>query len=208
MKTLSLRPVVVTAISVVVVTVCVTAAVTAGASGSSSSYYACLKAGKLTKVGTTAPTCTGTATQISWPSQIPAVVPPEEQDTWAATLPATVGEVDSTTQITAGSTLKGVSATLTGNLSSCTSGFIVNVFKDFSSPDNYIATWFESSGSNYTTPLAATSNIGTSITTSSSGSLSMDGTCMNGGGPVSWPSGVSVTVTFDWTHPLPTNTFS
>ncbi len=41
---------------------------TAGASGPSTTYYACLKAGRLTHVGTTAPTCKSTATQISWNS--------------------------------------------------------------------------------------------------------------------------------------------
>ncbi|HEY1737269.1 MAG TPA: hypothetical protein VGI86_01085 [Acidimicrobiia bacterium] len=41
-------------------------AVTAGAAGSASVYYACLSGGNLTKVGTTAPTCTAPAKQISW----------------------------------------------------------------------------------------------------------------------------------------------
>src|SRR5580658_6263168 len=43
----------------------------ANAQGTSSTYYACLKSGKLTKVGTTAPTCPSSATQISWGSQGP-----------------------------------------------------------------------------------------------------------------------------------------
>lgn len=206
MKTL--RVAVVTAISVAGATVCATAAVTAGASGSGSSYYACLKAGKLTKVGTAAPACTGSATQISWPSSIPATVPPEEQDTWTTTLGSGSGLAGSTDQITAGSELEGISATLTGNLSSCTSGFLVNIVKDASSPSEFVATWFESSGSNYTTPLAATNDLDSTNTTSSSGSITISGNCIAGGDPVLWPSGVSVTVTFDWTHPLPTNTFS
>jgi hypothetical protein len=42
--------------------------VTAGANGPSTTYYACLKSGRLTGVGTTAPTCKGTATQMSWNS--------------------------------------------------------------------------------------------------------------------------------------------
>jgi hypothetical protein len=40
--------------------------VTAGASGSDPAYYACLSGGSLTKVGTTAPTCSAPATRISW----------------------------------------------------------------------------------------------------------------------------------------------
>jgi len=46
----------------------VTVAVTAGAGNASVTYYGCLAAGKLTQVGTTPPTCTGAATQISWNS--------------------------------------------------------------------------------------------------------------------------------------------
>ncbi|HEY1740419.1 MAG TPA: hypothetical protein VGI86_17025, partial [Acidimicrobiia bacterium] len=41
-------------------------AVTAGATGSATVYYACLSGGNLTKVGTSAPTCSASATQISW----------------------------------------------------------------------------------------------------------------------------------------------
>jgi hypothetical protein len=41
---------------------------TAGASGPGTTYFACLKSGRLTHVGTTPPTCTGAATQISWNS--------------------------------------------------------------------------------------------------------------------------------------------
>jgi len=49
-----------------------TAVVTAGASGSSVTYYACLSTrGGLSKVGTTAPTCTSKQSQISWGSQGP-----------------------------------------------------------------------------------------------------------------------------------------
>jgi uncharacterized protein YjbI with pentapeptide repeats len=47
-----------------------TAAMDAGASGPNVTYFACLSSsGKLTKVGTTAPSCTGSLTQISWNSQ-------------------------------------------------------------------------------------------------------------------------------------------
>jgi type VI secretion system secreted protein Hcp len=47
----------------------VSGVIEASASASSQTYYACLARGKLTGVGTTAPTCPGTATQISWNSQ-------------------------------------------------------------------------------------------------------------------------------------------
>jgi hypothetical protein len=39
---------------------------TASAAGTDTTYYACLKAGVLSKVGTTAPTCVAPATAISW----------------------------------------------------------------------------------------------------------------------------------------------
>ena len=48
-----------------------TAAVNAGASGGNVTYYACLKSGKLTSVGTAPPACAGTAMQISRGSQGP-----------------------------------------------------------------------------------------------------------------------------------------
>ncbi len=46
----------------------VTAAVTAGASGTSSTYFACLRSGTLTRVGVTRPACPNGATVISWNS--------------------------------------------------------------------------------------------------------------------------------------------
>ena len=44
----------------------------ASASGPNVTYYACLKSGKLTHVGTTAPTCAVGAVKISWNSQGPS----------------------------------------------------------------------------------------------------------------------------------------
>lgn len=49
----------------------ISAAVTVGATGSSTTYFACLKAGRLTGVGTASPTCRSGATVISWNSQGP-----------------------------------------------------------------------------------------------------------------------------------------
>ena len=48
-----------------------TLALSAGATGSSTTYYGCLKGGKLSSVGTAAPTCPTAATQISWGAQGP-----------------------------------------------------------------------------------------------------------------------------------------
>jgi hypothetical protein len=64
----TLRVVIVTALATAALTVGVTAAVTAGAGGTNTTYYACLTTGKLTHVGTIAPTCTPPATLISWNS--------------------------------------------------------------------------------------------------------------------------------------------
>ena len=46
-----------------------TAAVTAGASTGGSTYFACVKSGKLIDVGVAAPSCPGGTSQISWNSQ-------------------------------------------------------------------------------------------------------------------------------------------
>jgi hypothetical protein len=45
---------------------------TAGAAGTNTTYYACLNGGKLSSVGTKAPTCTSPATLISWNQTGPA----------------------------------------------------------------------------------------------------------------------------------------
>jgi len=62
---------VVAVVIAVVVAVGATAAVTGAATGSTT-YFGCLKAGKLAQVGTAAPTCPTGATQIQWDSQGPA----------------------------------------------------------------------------------------------------------------------------------------
>jgi hypothetical protein len=49
----------------------VTVAASVGATTPSVTYFACLKGGKLTHAGTTAPTCKGGATQITWNSTGP-----------------------------------------------------------------------------------------------------------------------------------------
>ncbi len=66
--TKSLKIVLATALATAALTVGLTEAVTAGASGTNTTYNACLKSGLLTKVGTAVPTCTGGATEISWNS--------------------------------------------------------------------------------------------------------------------------------------------
>ena len=47
-------------------------ALTAGATGTNATYYACLKGGTLSNVGTKTPTCTSPATEISWNQTGPA----------------------------------------------------------------------------------------------------------------------------------------
>jgi type VI secretion system secreted protein Hcp len=56
---------------VLVAAVGTTAAITAGATGTGPSYFACLKSGRLSSVGTNAPTCPSGGTQISWDAQGP-----------------------------------------------------------------------------------------------------------------------------------------
>jgi len=111
----------------------VTSVVTAGATTPGTTYYACLKAGKLTKVATAAPTCKAPATQISWNSQGPqgvqgpAGLADSTEYVWAGTIPANPsgpegGFTTGSTTFPAGSTITLVSATATANLSGCPSG--------------------------------------------------------------------------------------
>jgi hypothetical protein len=69
--TQTLKVVTVSVIATAALTLGATAAVTAGASGTTHTYFACLKSGALSKVGTASPTCPAGATKISWNSQGP-----------------------------------------------------------------------------------------------------------------------------------------
>jgi hypothetical protein len=60
------------AVTIAAISVGASAVVIAGASGAGTTYYACLKAGKLTEVGTTSPTCKAASSVVSWNSQGPA----------------------------------------------------------------------------------------------------------------------------------------
>jgi hypothetical protein len=94
---------------------------TAGASTPSTTYYACLKAGKLSKVGTTSPTCPKGAMVISWESQ----ASPQTEYTWTVSLPATSSfntSISASTNLPAGALVHVVSASLTGNFTECPSG--------------------------------------------------------------------------------------
>ena len=62
----TLLVVVATAVTLAAITAGATLAVTAGASSTTTTYYACLKSGALSNVGTIAPTCKSPATVISW----------------------------------------------------------------------------------------------------------------------------------------------
>ena len=71
----ALTVVVACAVTVAAISVATSAVIVAGASGPATTYYACLKAGRLTEVGTTSPTCKKGASVISWNSQGPAGPP-------------------------------------------------------------------------------------------------------------------------------------
>ena len=60
------KPAMAGAVAAAAVTLGITAAVMSGAAGTAQTYYACLKAGALSKVGTTAPTCVSSSKLISW----------------------------------------------------------------------------------------------------------------------------------------------
>ena len=60
---------VIAVVATAVVAVGATTVFTAGASTGATTYYGCLRSGKLIDVGVTTPTCPGSASQISWNSQ-------------------------------------------------------------------------------------------------------------------------------------------
>lgn len=99
----------------------------ASAGGPAVTYYACLKAGKLTQVGTSSPTCRSGATSISWNSQGPEgpVGPGTQTYNWSASVPAgasTTVYTTGNTELPSGSTVAATSALLTGNFSPCVHG--------------------------------------------------------------------------------------
>jgi hypothetical protein len=107
-------------------------------------YYACLAKGKLSKVGTTSPTCSSKTSAISWDS----VGPPGPQGSpgqfvydWNTTFPGTgagFDEYHAATVLTAGSEITVLSASITGDFSSCPSTVV-----DFGDPgtSSKIAIW-------------------------------------------------------------------
>jgi hypothetical protein len=118
------------------------------------------------------------------------------------------GNTTSTTQFETGATLTAVSATLTGDLSTCNSFYIVDLESSghlTSSP--YLATW-SGTGANNTSPLAANSYVGTTRTATSAGPFEVTGTCdaMVGGNPtpINFPVGIQVAATIQWSHPIAT----
>lgn len=60
---------IVTALVAATLAIGATEMATAGADGSSTTYFACIKSGKLSQVGTAAPSCSATETPISWGAQ-------------------------------------------------------------------------------------------------------------------------------------------
>ena len=123
----------------------------ASAGGPAVTYYACLKSGKLTQVGTSSPTCRSGATSISWNSQGPEgpVGPGSQTYNWNANVPAgssTTVYTTGNTELSSGSTVAITSALLTGNFSACVHGWSVAFYS--SEGSGYPAIW--SSGTNVT----------------------------------------------------------
>ena len=131
--------------------------------------------------------------------------PSVEDVTWTPTLQG--GVATSATEIEDGSTLQAVKATLTGDLSACTGGFSVEVSTD--GIPGELATWSELSGSDYATSLTASSGAGASFSETGTYPLVALATCEDSGGnSLSWPSGVQLTITLQWTHAVATRTIS
>ena len=150
----------------------------------------------------------GTAvTGANGTSYVCATQPPVEDVTWSPTLDRVDGVAGSTTEIENGSTLEALSATLTGDLSSCTGGWGAAIRTYGLS--GYIASWFELSGSDYSTGLGATSDVGTTDSESGTHPLYVVDVCMDSeSDPLPWPSGVQITITMQWTHAVPSRTIS
>ena len=175
----------------------VTSVMTAGATTPTTTYYACLKAGKLTKVGTVAPTCKAPATQISWnsvgPQGPPGPVNPTTYD-WSGSVPSTgfgtlTSSLDGSTVIPTGSIVSLVAGTITGNFTSCTDG-PTTVY--FNTPGDNVANWSQSGN---VTGAAPTST--KTVTLSSGGAMSWQVVCSGFG---SLPT-VSFNVIFTVTPP-------
>jgi len=140
-------------------------------------------------------------------SYVCAEQPPVEDVTWTPTLDPVDGLAGSTAEIENGSTLEALSATLTGDLSSCTGGWGAAIRTYGLS--GYIASWNEVSGSDYSAGLGATSDVGTTDTESGTHPLYVVDVCMDSEfDPLPWPSGVQITITMQWTHAVPSRTIS
>lgn len=118
---------------------------TAGATTPNTTYYACLKAGKLTKVGTTSPTCPKGASVISWESQ----ASPQTEYTWTPTVAAQTSggdfSVSASTNLPADAIVHVVSASMTGNFSQCPEG--ADTFFQANNGSGIAARWTSLSGS-------------------------------------------------------------
>lgn len=108
----------------------VTYVMTAGATTTDTTYFACLKAGKLTQVATSAPSCRGSATQISWNSVGPQGPPGATNPTtytWKGTVPrqsGSLGNLLASTNLPVGSTVSLVSGSMSGDFTSCTNPLV------------------------------------------------------------------------------------
>jgi hypothetical protein len=103
------------------------------------------------------------------------------------------------TQFETGSTLLVTSATLTGDLSSCTGGASLSIRGD-GFPHVQLAVWTQFPGANNTTPLLGIAGPPTSATAATG--LYVYGSCADSSSRTAlpWPPGVQITVTIQWTH--------
>ena len=147
--------------------------------------------------------------------------PPVVDATWTPTFPSSTAaqlpggslyttSVSSTAQVETGSTLKSISATLTGNLSAC-GYYSVEVID----PDGTeLAEWYlvPVPVGGMVTAQPPTSDIGTSDLITTTGSRVAEAGCYGNGSNfgvfLPWPSGVSVSFTMQWTHATPTEAIS
>lgn len=164
-----------------------------GATSPSVTYYACLKAGKLTKVGAVVPTCKAPATQISWNSVGPEGSPGQYVYDWSGTAPAGSGgqsKDEASMDLANGSEINVLSATITGDFSSCPDGSTVGFGFTIADPPTFAASWGPSGSVTGKTPSTITG-----VTLGQSEPAFIYSSCADGSGnPPSYSFNIEFTV--------------
>ena len=121
-----------------------------------------------------------------------------EDVTWNASVPGSTGTATTHTGFGSGSTIEALSATLSGNFSSCTGGYGATVAVQGSGTN--LASWSGLAGGSNITNLAADA-LTTDIVTGTTKPLVATVNCIAGTRPTA-----TLSITLRWSHPDPTHT--